>query len=401
MQLNRRIVLAVLVVLAGVLAWVTLSAVFATVFFALTVASVVSPVQRWFEDRGLPNYWAGVLTTAVTFLGVLAIFAPLAIILYARSDRLVELIRGLPAEFAVDAFGFSYSLEFDEVQLLAVNYLQSLGLSVAKATPDLIFKVTLFVMVLFSFLVAQDRVYSAGIAVVPPRYHDIANSLVERVNDTLFAIYVLQIATAVGTFIVALPVFWVLGYDYWVSMAVVAGVLQFLPIIGPSVLIAAVALWELSEGRIQSAALVAVVGSIFIGYLPDAVIRPRLAKMTADMPGSLYFVGFIGGLLSVGPVGVIAGPLVVAMFVETLELLAEDVNGADGDDPLTADPVDEAVDAATDAAEDVVDDATDTAEDVVDDTTDTIGDLIDEAEDDESHDRSDGRDRSDGASSSD
>ncbi|WP_439027995.1 AI-2E family transporter [Haloarchaeobius sp. DT45] len=328
MKLNRRIVLTALVLLVGVVTWVTLSAVFATVFFALTVASVVTPVHRWLVGRGLPNYWAGVTTTVLTFVGGFTVFAPVFVIAYVRRDELISIVREIPSQLSVDAFGVSYTLEVVEVQDAVVAYLSDLALVVARASPDLAFKATLFVMVLFAFLVQQDKVYRAGIAVVPPRYHDIAHSIQERANDTLQAIYVLQLATALGTFIVALPVFWVLGYEYWLSMSVVAGILQFVPIIGPSVLIGATALWHLSLGQIPEAVIIVVAGGIVIGYLPDAVIRPRLASVTADMPGSLYFVGFIGGLLSVGPIGVIAGPLVVALFSESMNLLANEVNGA-------------------------------------------------------------------------
>nr|WP_303647608.1 AI-2E family transporter [Haloarchaeobius amylolyticus] len=351
--MNRRVVLVALVLVVGVVTWITLSAVFATVFFALTVASVVTPVHRWLVGRGLPNYWAGVVTTVLTFIGGFAVFAPIFVIAYVRRDGLFALVRKIPAELAVEAFGVSYSLDVVEVQDAVIAYLSDLAVVVARSSPDLAFKATLFVMVLFSFLVAQDQVYRAGIAVVPPKYHDIAHALQERANDTLLAIYVLQLATALGTFLVAVPVFWLLGYEYWVSMAVIAGILQFVPIIGPSVLIGLTALWHLSLNEIPEAAIILVVGGIVIGYLPDAVIRPRLASVTADMPGSLYFVGFIGGLLSVGPIGVIAGPLVVALFSESMSLLADEVNGAEelGEDEFSVEETLE--DVAEDAIEEV------------------------------------------------
>jgi predicted PurR-regulated permease PerM len=163
--------------------------------------------------------------------------------------------------------------------------------------------------------------------VVPVGYRDAAVALHERTKDTLQAIYLLQIATAVGTFAMALPTFWALGYDYPVTMAVMAGILQFLPVIGPSLLIGAVAIYHLSVGDVDAAVLMVIVGGVVIAYLPDAIIRPRLAAMTADMPGSLYFVGFIGGLLTVGPIGVIMGPLAVALFTESVTQLSEEVAG--------------------------------------------------------------------------
>jgi predicted PurR-regulated permease PerM len=71
--------------------------------------------------------------------------------------------------------------------------------------------------------------------------------------------------------------------------------------------------------------LVAVIGAVLVGFAPDAVIRPRLAKWAADLPTSLYFIGFTGGVLTVGPIGFIAGPLAVALLVEAVALLAEEV----------------------------------------------------------------------------
>jgi predicted PurR-regulated permease PerM len=63
-----------------------------------------------------------------------------------------------------------------------------------------------------------------------------------------------------------------------------------------------------------------------VAWLPDVLIRPRLARETADLPGSLYFVGFVGGLLTLGPVGIIAGPLAVALVVEMADHLSEELN---------------------------------------------------------------------------
>jgi len=180
--------------------------------------------------------------------------------------------------------------------------------------------------VVFALLVGQNRTREALLAPVPPGYRDVVTAFHERTRETLFAIYVLQVGTAAGTFLVALPLFALLGYQFSVTLALLAGLLQVVPIVGPSVLVALLALQELSVGNPTAAVLVAVVGSIFVGWLPDALVRPRLARETANLPGSLYFVGFTGGLLSVGAVGFIAGPLVVALLVEAADLLSSEIS---------------------------------------------------------------------------
>jgi predicted PurR-regulated permease PerM len=344
MELNRRLGLALVVVVVGALTWSVISAVFGTVFFALTVASVVLPLQKRLEARGIPEYWAAVVTTGATFVGGVLVFSPLFVVAYVRREQMFELLETLPETFAVTALGTTYELSLEEAQSMAVDFMTVLLEDAARAAPDLSLKVLVFVMVLFGFLVGQDHAYRTALGVVPVEYRDAMRALHERTKDTLQAIYLLQIATAVGTFAMALPTFWMLGYDYPVTMAVIAGVLQFLPVIGPSLLIGGAALYHLSVGDVNAAILVVVVGGVVIAYLPDAIIRPRLASMTADMPGSLYFVGFVGGLLTVGPVGVIMGPLAVALFTESVTLLSDEVPEVPAsDDPVTDAMPDESV----------------------------------------------------------
>ena len=164
---------------------------------------------------------------------------------------------------------------------------------IAAALPVLLIKLTLFVLLVFSLLHNQQDIRSGVLTVVPPNYRDIAESLHTRARETLFALYVLQAATAIGTFLIALP--------------------------------------------------------------PDLLIRPRIASRTADMNGSLYFIGFIGGLLSLGAIGIIVGPLVVALLVEAAGLVAQEFEtSVDTPPEPTTGRSDES--AAADRAESAVDD---------------------------------------------
>jgi predicted PurR-regulated permease PerM len=127
---------------------------------------------------------------------------------------------------------------------------------------------------------------------------------------------------AFGTFRVAWGLFAALGYRGAFALAVVAGILQFVPVVGPSIVVGAIAAADFAGGDTVGATLVLVLGLVLVGFLPDAVIRPRLARYTTGMAASLYFVGFTGGVLSLGLVGFIAGPVVVALLLEAANLLA-------------------------------------------------------------------------------
>jgi predicted PurR-regulated permease PerM len=323
---DRRYVLGSLLVLLSLLATLVLLNVVATVFFAVTVAYLLAPLRTRLSDRGVSQWWASVLATAAGFLGTVAVFAPLVVVLLLRFESLVAILNLVPDSVTLAVLGFEYTVTLDTALAVVVARLSDIAGQFVTAAPVLLIKLTLFAFVVFALLVREDATRRAVLSIVPPSYRETAKALDRRTRETLFAIYVLQAATALGTFLIALPVFVLLGYDYPVALATVAAILQFLPIVGPSILLFGLGAYHLAVGELVRGVLVAVGGGFFVAWLPDVLIRPRLARETTNLPGSLYFVGFVGGLLSLGPIGVIAGPLVVALVIEVASVLSAEMN---------------------------------------------------------------------------
>jgi predicted PurR-regulated permease PerM len=323
---ERRHVLGALFVIAAAVAALSLADVASTVFVTITVAYLLTPLRRRLVEHGLSPWWATLVSTLVAFVAVVAALTPLAVVLLLRLDAILAFVGSIPDTIGVTLFGFTYTVTLEQVTAFATALVTTVARDAATAVPVLALKLTLFAFLLFGLLANGGRVRTGLLAVVPASYRDVARSLHRRTRETLFALYVLQAATALGTFLVAVPVFFALGYSIVVTLATVAAVLQFLPIVGPSILVVGLAGYHVVAGDPVQAVLVAVVGLVLVGWLPDAVIRPRLAKQTSRLPVSLYFVGFVGGVLTLGPVGIIAGPLAVALVVEMADLLSAELN---------------------------------------------------------------------------
>ena len=322
---RRRVLLGVFAATA-VVTTLVLAEVIATVFFAITIAYVIYPVRQWLVDHGRGRRVAAAVATLVAFLGGLAAVVPIVGALYVRRQAFISFIRDLPPEVPVSLFGFEYAVDVTENVAQVQAAVTSLAVDTAAAAPVLALKATLFVFLVYGLLLRPHDIRVAVLELVPATYRDLTLDFHDRVRSTLNAIYVLQAATAFATFLIAYVVFAVLGYDSALVLAVLAGVLQFIPVIGPSVIVLGLAAYHLVLGDTGAAVLVTAFGLVLIGFLPDAIVRPRLASMTADMPASLYFIGFIGGVLTVGIVGFIAGPLAVALFVEAANQLTEEVD---------------------------------------------------------------------------
>jgi len=117
-------------------------------------------------------------------------------------------------------------------------------------------------------------------------------------------------------------VFVALDYSASLTLAVLAGIPQFLPVVGPSVVIATMAVMDLVAGNTQRAVLVLVIGGAPVAAprRGDPVPAGRVGRRSADEPLS---IGFVGGVLTVGGVGSVGGPPAVALVVEVTDALAE------------------------------------------------------------------------------
>jgi predicted PurR-regulated permease PerM len=101
--------------------------------------------------------------------------------------------------------------------------------------------------------------------------------------------------------------------------------------IGPLLVLGPAVIWMYSTGDSVSATVL-LVFTVVAGAM-DNVLRPYLIKKGADLPLLLIFAGVIGGLLSLGVVGIFVGPVVLAV---TYRLVGEWVRSG------TADPSPEA-----------------------------------------------------------
>ncbi|WP_313693088.1 AI-2E family transporter [Halorarum halobium] len=320
---SRRTVLTALLAAMLSLTVVVLFGVLATVVFAVTVAYVLYPLRQELRRRGLSTRLAAATATTTAFLALLVIAGPIAYVLYSRRAEFVDFLRAIPAAITVDVGGLTYVVETDPLLEVAIAAVRSLATSLATAAPVFALKALLFVLVVYGILYAPTSPRTAVLRLCPGEYHDIVFALHRRTASTLRAIYVLQAATAFGTFLVAFVLLVALGYRSPFALAVVAGLLQFVPVLGPSIVVVALAAVDVVAGNVVRALLVTGLGLFFVGFVPDAVIRSRLASETTDMPVSVYFVGFVGGLLSLGAIGFVVGPLVVALLAEVVSLLSD------------------------------------------------------------------------------
>jgi len=111
--------------------------------------------------------------------------------------------------------------------------------------------------------------------------------------------------------------FWLLGLPAALLWGTVMAVLAYLPLIGATIVWGPVASYLFLQGRYVSGAVLCIAG-VIIAVL-DYVVRTVVVGEASKLHTLLAFFAMLGGIQFFGLVGIVAGPLVVAVSVALLE----------------------------------------------------------------------------------
>jgi predicted PurR-regulated permease PerM len=138
--------------------------------------------------------------------------------------------------------------------------------------------------------------------------------------DTLYAIYIVQIAIAVLTFFISLPVFYLLGYGNIVFYSFLAALCELIPVMGASVAFLLVGAYALAIGDFRGVLILFFLGYIAVSCLPEIFIRPVLVGRRVRINPVIMFIGIIGGLLTMKLAGFVLGPVIVVLLITSYRM---------------------------------------------------------------------------------
>src|SRR2546423_654234 len=160
-----------------------------------------------------------------------------------------------------------------------------------------------------------------------------AHEIIERTGEVIGAsVYgVLVIATIQG--VLGGLAFWALGLPSPLLWGVVMIFLSMIPVAGAFVVWVPAAIYLVIMGHWGKAVVLAAWGTLAIGMV-DNVLRPKLVGERTRLHELLIFFSVLGGLQVFGIIGLVLGPVIVAITIALLDVLrqADDSTRVDSDD---------------------------------------------------------------------
>jgi predicted PurR-regulated permease PerM len=335
-----------LMIAAAVLLGLVIMPVVKELFLAAVFAGVLWPVQQWLSKRlrGKRGLAAGLITFAVIVLLVGPVATMVTFVIRdgadgarfvseaLHSEDVAALIDHLPAgprEAVRDAIE---RLPRDPNEMM--GHVDGRGGTAAStagkalvATGSFAFHAVMMLIALF-FLLVRGRELVGWLDSISPLRQGQTLELLATFRRVSFAVIASAGITAAVQAVAAMVGFLIARVPSPFFFTLVTFFLAFVPAIGAAVVCLFAALLLLVTGHPYMAVFLAAWGLVIVG-LVDNLVKPLLIRRGLEIHGAVVFFSLIGGLATFGAIGLLAGPLVVALFLAVLRLYHRDYTPGD------------------------------------------------------------------------
>ncbi|WP_301204153.1 AI-2E family transporter, partial [Turicimonas muris] len=178
---------------------------------------------------------------------------------------------------------------------------------------DGLFQLFLMIFIIFFFYRDGDYLADKSLALLTRMSGNLAvevrNIIVNTTRSVVFGI----VGSAAGQGIVAFIGFLIAGVPGAVTLGVAVFVLSAVPI-GPPLVWGPAAIWLYYQGQVGMAVFLVLWGSLAVSSV-DNFLKPLLISKGASLPLSLIYLGVFGGIIAFGFMGIILGPVVIAVGI--------------------------------------------------------------------------------------
>ena len=298
--------------------------------WALALAVLFTPFQRWLESKLKRPSLAAVVSVLVIGLIVAlpAAFVGQQLVLQAaKGAELIETKvksgewrRALEAQPRLAPLAERIERQLDlpgNVKTLA-TILNTTAASIVKGSVFQVIGFCLTFYLLFFFL-RDRRAALQSLRSLLPLSEAEMDRLFGRVGDSIHATIYGTLAVACVQGLLGGLMFWWLGLPAPLLWGVVMGLLAVVPVLGAFVVWIPAALFLALEGSWGKALILTLWGVIVVGTI-DNLLHPILVGNRLKLHTVLAFIAVVGGLILFGPAGLILGPVALTVTMVLLEI---------------------------------------------------------------------------------
>ncbi|BAS28959.1 sporulation integral membrane protein YtvI [Limnochorda pilosa] len=297
-------------------------------FMAFLLAMLMDPAVSWVQRRtGIRRtvvVLAVLLLVIVLTLGLLSIIFVRVVgdlinlagllpdyrkeLIQLTGDAITEvnrLVEALPPE--VGAYVTTGVEDFSRQALGFVQNLVQRLLAGLTGLPNLLVVAVMAVMASYFLSRDKEKLGESLTRLFPPERQEVVQRVQERVFQDLMGFLQGQFLIALMTTSLSMLVLFLMGVPYWTLLGLILGILDFIPVVGPSVVLFPWALGAILFDRPGQALWLLL---LYFGiFFTRQLATPRLLGTSIGIHPVVTLISIYGGIIFFGPVGILLGPV--------------------------------------------------------------------------------------------
>ena len=205
------------------------------------------------------------------------------------------------------------------------RWLVSLGGATTALAIRLLFGMAIVVVAFYFFLLDGPKMVKALMRLSPldDRYE---RELLLDFEQLSRAVVAATLLSAVAQGLLAGVGFWFAGLNAVIFLTMLTTVLAMVPFIGAGAVWIPAALWlYFYEDNLAAAIGLGIYGAAIIS-MADNIIKPMVLHGRARLHPLFAFLSVLGGVQALGPIGILVGPMVVALLQTLLNILQRELS---------------------------------------------------------------------------
>lgn len=339
-----RITLAVLLAIALGLCVVVVWPFAASIIGAVVIAIVYYPLHLQLARRIKPS-WAAFLST---LLVLVAFLVPFALLITTLTQELRSAYQSLASGMGEQGAGRIWGaldgplaaiesrlgIEPGEIRSLLAARLQEIGsallgnaMRVLGAAGGGVVRFVIGVGTIYCTFLYGSHLYKNVVA-VSPLGRSRTETLLRTVQQMVMASFYGVIAVAAAQGLLCGLGAWIAGLPSPTLWGVAAAVVSVLPMFGSALVWLPAAAILFAQGAVGRGVFMLIWGAGLVGTV-DNFIRPMVVMTKLPAHPLAVFVSMLGAVEAFGPIGILLGPVILAVTVALFRMLREEMGSGD------------------------------------------------------------------------
>ncbi|HEY2029924.1 MAG TPA: AI-2E family transporter [Myxococcales bacterium] len=332
----QRYTFLVLFALALYAFWRTIEPIWVPLLMGMVIAVGAHPLhERLLRKLGgrRPGISAAILTAAVMVI-VLSLFA---FLVFVVGQRIIRIAQDIATRYqnhgAVGLLGrdvtrllMRFGLRPDNIQERVADMARSvadlLGHGATGLLAGLFSAIFIFIFTAITsyYLLREGAGGTDWLVEIIPLPDGQVKEIVADVRDVTRAMLMSTGVMSLYQALVAGVGYWALGVDSPIVWASLTGIASILPALGTALVWVPIGIVQMATGHLYRGLGVLLWGSVAVVIVADYILRPKLVGSRIKMNDLLVFAAIFGGIEAFGILGIVLGPIAVAVLLSLLRI---------------------------------------------------------------------------------